>query len=53
MGATTKYVAPLLNTLRCHCNEFNLAGCHDREFHGVKKRKESALAGMIRFAKDD
>ncbi len=30
-----KYASPLLNTLRCHWHEFNLAGCPYREFHGA------------------
>jgi len=25
-----KYAAPMLNTLRCHWHEFNLASCHYR-----------------------
>ena len=33
--APVKYAAPMLNTLRCHLHEFNLASCHYREFNGV------------------
>ena len=27
-GTPVKYASPLLNSLRCHCHEFNLASCH-------------------------